>query len=161
MGRNIAALLKMVEQHGSGCIISVFSPGAGEDTSCNNSDQQGVYSLGWMRPLTQTWKESIAWPVTQRTVRAQNDQAALAVFQIQPPCRSPQYRAKEFSSKFIGVSRVSYSVQLVGRSSFKKRVVFISNQDHALQHYLEDYLEALLMLQHVKQRHCAHFTCTF
>ena len=46
MGCDIVVLLKMVEQRDSGCIISVHSPGAGEDATCTNSNQQGVYSLG-------------------------------------------------------------------------------------------------------------------
>ena len=39
MGRDIAALLEMVEQCDSGCIISVSSPDVREDASCTNSNQ--------------------------------------------------------------------------------------------------------------------------
>ena len=39
MGHDIAALLKVVEQRDPGCIISVSSPGAGENAACTDSNQ--------------------------------------------------------------------------------------------------------------------------
>ena len=143
MGCDIAALLKLVEQRDPGCIISVSSPGPGEDATCTDSDLtlQGVYFLGWRRLLSQTCVESVAWLVTLRAVSAQSDQAAWAVLQIQPSCHRSSCSPKNCSCPTI-----------ICRS--RKSSFVVECQDHALQ----DYLEASLMLQYNKWW---HVLCTF
>ena len=50
MESDIVALFKLVEQCDPACIISVSSPGPGEDTSCTDSSQTGLVLFRLIAP---------------------------------------------------------------------------------------------------------------
>ena len=103
MGRGIAVLLTMGEQRDPGCIITVSSPGPGEDTTCTDSNPTRSL-LSRLKAPTQSdlcRKRSVASNSLCGKCMKRSSGSSYA---SDPGSVSPQQRAKEFSLEFIGVS---------------------------------------------------------
>ena len=113
-----------MEQCDPACIIGVASPSPGKDASCtdNNLTRNVRFKLNAPIQSDQRQKGNVA--THYASLGSAQNEATQTVLQIQPPSLLPQRRAKQFSSKFIEVSRGKFFCTVCREELSLKNTVF-------------------------------------